>query len=228
MSKTIAITRTIVSTILCTPLMLSAWSVAHKVTLRQDHAGTFDYQSQTTITGDDAPTVNVSRSPASAVPAKLVAISASYDVSRPAVVDADQLNRHLSGVLKNKGQLIIEQCYKLRVCPVFVCGVLIHESGNGSSAFSRNKNNVAGIYDGKRKTYVNFDSVDQCIIKTISLLASHNYAGGKRKTVGEIQKYYCPVGAANDPKGINSHWLGGVLKWMKVVAEDENTYYAIN
>jgi len=44
-------------------------------------------------------------------------------------------------------------------------------------------------------------------------------AGGNPKDIGafivSLGKRYCPVGAKNDPQGLNQHWIGNVKKFQK-------------
>lgn len=140
-----------------------------------------------------------------------VEIGASYVISRETQVSPKKLDEKLKGVLKGKGSVIVSEAKKNHVCPLVLTAILIHESGNGSSAAARQKNNVAGIYDGKRKCNKSFDSVNDCIAYTAKLLGS-SYNG---QTLSSVQKRYCPVGAKNDPKGLNGQWLAGIVKTMR-------------
>lgn len=139
----------------------------------------------------------------------------SYNVTRPTAVTAAQLNAKFRGALKGKGSLIIAECRSHKIDPLFVSGVLIHESGNGSSRYSKSYNNVAGIMKGKKP--VQFKSVDDCIRYQIKLLSGKGYAGGGKQTIASIQAKYCPIKATNDPKGLNKYWQTGVLRWMKEI-----------
>lgn len=161
---------------------------------------------------------------ASPIPSEPQTVSGSYNVTKRAVIRATMLDTKFRGVLKGFGQHIIDQCRQRDLCPLFVAGVLMHESANGTSKFAKEKNNVSGIYDSKKKLYRTFDDVQQCIDFTIDLLASRNYAGRHRTTISQIQKLYCPVGADNDPKGINSHWQSGVRSWMTRIAGADTVY----
>jgi len=161
---------------------------------------------------------------ARAVPTVRQTVSLNYNVSKRAVVTAALLDSKLSGVLRGFGQHIIDRCRDNDLCPVFVSAVMMHESANGTSVFAKTKNNVSGIYDGRKKAYVEFNDVQQCINFTINLLANDSYAGNKRQTVSAIQKRYCPVGAANDPKGLNGEWASGVQRWMKKIVGSDSVY----
>jgi len=145
-------------------------------------------------------------------PVKAVKVDASYRVDVTSMVSSQVLDRHLKGVLKEKGEKIIAECHKNNICALFLTAILMHESANGQSQFAREKNNVSGIFlKGK---YHIFDSVDDCIEFTAKLLGGKMYAGGKNKTILGVQKVYCPVGAKNDPKGLNQHWLSGVIGYI--------------
>ncbi len=56
--------------------------------------------------------------------------------------------------------------------------------------------------------------MDECIEYSAKLLAGKIYR--KNPTIAGVQKIYCPVGAANDPKGINKYWLSGVMSKMRL------------
>ena len=156
---------------------------------------------------------------------KAVELSPEYRVNVSSVVNSSVLDQKLKGVLRNKGNVIISCARQYNICPIFLTAVLMHESANGCSNFAENKNNVAGIMrvakvkvKGKwinKSVPKEFDSVEECIRFTARLLGSETYAGGKRDTIGEIQQVYCPIGAKNDPKKLNGHWLGGVMGYME-------------
>ena len=115
--------------------------------------------------------------------------------------------------MKGKGQKLIDEARKNNLCPIFFAAVCAHESDIGKSYLSRQNNNVFGTFiKGK---YHTFESVDKSIeYAAKSLGRSKLYAGGDNFTILGIQQTYCPVGAGNDPKGINKYWLGGVMDWM--------------
>lgn len=144
--------------------------------------------------------------------------SSSYNVTKCSCVTSAELDRKLGGVLRGKGSLIVRESKAHSLDPLFVAGVIIHESGNGSSRYSKAYNNVAGIMNGKKP--VKFASVDECIRYQIRLLAGKGYVKSGRMTIESIQKRYCPVGASNDPKGLNKNWSTGVIAWMNRIKGD--------
>lgn len=36
-------------------------------------------------------------------------------------------------------------------------------------------------------------------------------------TIEKIQKKYAPIGASNDPTGLNNHWVNGVTKYYNML-----------
>jgi beta-N-acetylglucosaminidase len=120
---------------------------------------------------------------------------------------ADDLNKHLKGVLKDKGSKLLELQDKYGINAAFMAALVNSESGHGSSKAAKTKNNVAGIMgkDGLRS----FDSVEDCLDYLASLLKK-NYVNKGVDTISAVQKKYCPVGAENDPTGLNKNWLSSV------------------
>lgn len=120
----------------------------------------------------------------------------------------DKLNSILSGRLSGKGQFIYDTAKKYGVDPALAASIMMQETGGTSQALY-NKNNPGGIMtsSGLRQ----FGSLNEGIEYTIKNLGGKNYAG--KTTIGEIGATYAPVGAANDPRNLNSEWVGGVSKF---------------
>ena len=103
---------------------------------------------------------------------------------------------------------------KYGVDPRFLAAISMHETGNGTSSAFRNKNNAMGI--SNRKGPIRMSSVEASINKMAQTLAKPDgYYRGKT-TIGQIGKVYAPVGAANDPTGLNGYWAKGVAKNFKM------------
>lgn len=97
---------------------------------------------------------------------------------------------------------------KYGVDPALVKAVIQHETGNMSSKAAKNKNNFGGIMGkGGLRTY---GSAEEGIEAVAKLLATERYNG---KSIAQIGAIYAPVGAANDPTGLNNHWVTGVTKF---------------
>lgn len=81
------------------------------------------------------------------------------------------------------------------------------ETGNYTSKAFKEKNNVGGMMCSKG--LIEYSSLDEGITKFLINLKNNYFAIGL-DTIDKIQKKYCPVGAKNDPNGLNKHWLNGV------------------
>lgn len=100
---------------------------------------------------------------------------------------------------------------KYGVDPKVLAAISMHETANGKSSAFRNKNNAMGISDATGP--IDTGTVDASIDKMARLLAAGQrgegpYAG--KTTIAEIAGTYAPVGAGNDPRGLNSSWASGV------------------
>lgn len=154
-------------------------------------------------------------------------VDSSFDVTTEHIVTEDSLNQCLGGVLEGKGAVFLEACEKYRVSPAFIAAIAMHESGNGTSRYAREYNNVAGILTGSKPR--KFASVDDCINFTAKLIGTYPpYVKKGKKTVGEIQTVYCPVGAKNDPRGLNKHWTTGVVNSMNRILHKNEILLAQN
>lgn len=153
-----------------------------------------------------------------AIPCKAVKVDYNYRITNHSIITSHVLDKHLKGALKGKGATIIKASRDNNICPIFFTAVLMHESASGTSKFARERNNVAGIY--RNKGYCRFGTVNECISFTAKLLGGKLYGGGRNNTIGRVQTIYCPVGADNDPRGINKYWRDGVTRYMKTIFSD--------
>lgn len=133
-------------------------------------------------------------------------------------MDASWLNSKLDGVLQGKGELFIEAGRKYQINPSFLAAVSMHETGNGASNAARFKNNVAGMMG--KNGLKSYDSVEESIFDMARNLRQ-NYLDEGKLTIAQIGAKYAPIGAANDPTGLNNHWVNGVQRYMgRIVKTD--------
>ena len=85
-----------------------------------------------------------------------------------------------------------------------------HETGNYTSEAFKEKNNVGGMMCSSG--LISYSTLDDGIEAFVSNL-KYNYIDEGLDTIEKIQPKYCPIGAANDPKGLNKYWVGGVTKY---------------
>lgn len=91
-----------------------------------------------------------------------------------------------------------------------VVSISRHETGKWTSKAFLEKHNLGGIMcsTGLRQ----YGSLDEGIDAFVSLLKNRYFDRGL-DTIEKIQPVYCPIGASNDPKGLNQHWLPMVTKY---------------
>ena len=89
------------------------------------------------------------------------------------------------------------------------------ETGSWTSNIYNTKNNVGGMYCNG---FISYSSLDEGIDAFVSNLKRNYYDMGLN-TIELIGAKYCPVGAANDPTGINKNWVPGVTKFYQNLEE---------
>ena len=131
----------------------------------------------------------------------------NFNVTKMYTGTAADLDKHLKGVMKGKGSKLIELQNKYGINAAFLAALVNAESAHGTSSAARNKNNVAGIMSPESgyKEQVKFSSVDACL-EALAQNLSKNYVGQGLVTISQIHKKYCPIGAENDPTGLNKNW----------------------
>ena len=85
-----------------------------------------------------------------------------------------------------------------------------HETGNWSSSIFKNYHNMGGIIGSNG--FRQYNSLDDGIEDFVNLLDNY-YINNGRDTIELIGAKYCPVGASNDPTGLNQHWVPQVTKY---------------
>lgn len=85
------------------------------------------------------------------------------------------------------------------------------ETGTYTSEAFHKKNNVGGMMCNN--SLIAYASLDDGINAFVNNL-KNNYFDIGLNTLEKIQPKYCPIGAANDPKGLNKHWLSGTNRML--------------
>ena len=118
---------------------------------------------------------------------------------------ADDINRHLKGVLKGQGEKFLEMQEKYGINAAFLAGIVMNESANGTSDLAVKKNNVGGVrYPGSYK-FKTYDNVGDCIEHMAKFL-SNSYIKKGKTTIGTIAAKYCPVSDETDKDNLNQYW----------------------
>ena len=126
-----------------------------------------------------------------------------------------KLENNLDGKLSGSAVHFINAGKKYDIDPSLLSAIAIHETGNGSSKAVNEKLNVAGMMgkNGLRR----YDSIEDSIFDMARNLRK-NYLNQGKDTIAEIGAKYAPVGAANDPTGLNDHWTKGVSRHLNNLA----------
>ncbi|GGA47194.1 secretion protein [Kroppenstedtia guangzhouensis] len=116
------------------------------------------------------------------------------------------------GVFKGKGKVFIDAGERHGVDPILVAAIAMHETGNGTSDEVRDLNNPGGLRE--KNGPMSFSSLDEGIDRMTSNLY-RLYIKLGLTTPEKIGPKYAPVGAENDPLGLNKHWVTGIKAQMK-------------
>lgn len=122
-----------------------------------------------------------------------------------------KLESSLGGKLSGTSAHFINAGKKYDLDPNLLSAIAIHETGNGTSRAANEKNNIAGMMgkNGLRS----YDSVEESIFDMARNLRQ-NYLNQGKTTIAAIGAKYAPVGASNDPTGLNNHWVTGVNRQL--------------
>lgn len=122
-----------------------------------------------------------------------------------------KLENTLGGKLSGTSAHFINAGKKYDLDPNLLSAIAIHETGNGTSRAANEKNNIAGMMgkNGLRS----YDSVEESIFDMARNLRQ-NYLNEGKTTIASIGAKYAPVGAGNDPTGLNNHWVTGVKRQL--------------
>lgn len=126
-----------------------------------------------------------------------------------------KLENTLDGKLSGTATHFINAGKKYDLDPNLLSAIAIHETGNGSSRAVNEKNNVAGMMG--RNGLRSYESVEESIFDMARNLRE-NYLNKGKETIADIGAKYAPVGAANDPTGLNNHWTQGVSRQLNNLA----------
>lgn len=92
---------------------------------------------------------------------------------------------------------------------LIVVSISRHETGNWTSKAFNNNNNFGGIMTNNATQIKNYETYEEGLNDFVSILKKYYFDLGLN-TIEQIGAKYCPVGAKNDPNGLNKHWVGGV------------------
>lgn len=130
-------------------------------------------------------------------------------------INMDSFSSVLSkaGVFAGKESVLISVANEFGIDPVLMTAIALHETGFGTSNAVVNKNNPGGLMNpatGSRQLYV-FSTLEEGIHAMGQTLHNRIIKDGLN-TIEKLGQVYAPIGAANDPTGLNRHWVPNVTK----------------
>ncbi|MGM0208467.1 hypothetical protein IGI96_002987 [Enterococcus sp. DIV0421] len=101
---------------------------------------------------------------------------------------------------------------KYNVDPILLIAISLHETGWGKSAAVINHNNPSGQMKGS--TIIHFATLEEGLDMTGQTL---NNLWNERglNTIEKLSSAYAPIGAANDPTGLNVYWVPTVTSMIE-------------
>lgn len=118
-----------------------------------------------------------------------------------------------AGKLSGTQSTIIALSEEKGIDPVLFAAIAIHETGYGTSNAIVNKNNPGGLMDPKTgsKQLYSFPTLEDGLRAMANTLHNRIIRDGL-VTLEALGSVYAPIGAANDPNNLNSHWVPNVTK----------------
>jgi len=131
---------------------------------------------------------------------------------------------NLSENLKSLSSVFEDAGNAYNVPPALLAAIAEHETGKGTSNAFLNKKNAMGVSD--KTGPIAFGSPAESIYQMARLIGqganegTGPYAGVK--SIQDIANIYAPVGAENDPNGLNSSWTSGVTANIQKLSGQPN------
>lgn len=116
-----------------------------------------------------------------------------------------------AGVFKNYGNTFIQIAEKQGIDPVIMAAIAFHETGYGTSNAVKTKNNPGGLMNPNGSGLFVFATLNDGLESLGRTLHNRIVRDGKN-SIELLGSVYAPVGAANDPTGLNKNWVPTVTK----------------
>lgn len=109
-----------------------------------------------------------------------------------------------AGVLSDKGDTFLEIAAKQSIDPVLFAAISFNETAWGTSNAVISRNNPGGLMDSNG--LMTFSTLDEGL-EAMGLTLHNRIVVDGLDTIEKLGAVYCPVGAANDPTGMNARWI---------------------
>lgn len=107
-------------------------------------------------------------------------------------------------VLSNKANKYIEIAEKQGIDPVLFAAISLHESAWGKSNAVTTKNNPGGLMTATGLMV--FPTLDDGL-EAMGLTLHNRILIDGKITIEDLGAVYAPIGASNDPSGLNMYWV---------------------
>lgn len=132
------------------------------------------------------------------------------------------------GALQGRANDFMNVCKfsEINLDPFLMWSISMHETGFGHSDAINNLNNVGGIFKGGR--LYKYQSLYRGIVDMMLEIKFNGYydeveglfdGNTTQTTINQLGNIYCPVGASNDPTGLNKHWIPTISKHYNEMLE---------
>jgi hypothetical protein len=118
---------------------------------------------------------------------------------------ASGINKYLERGLAGYGAVFEQEARANKLDLYLLLAISIHETGRGKNTSG---NNVGGMMKGSggKMTFRTMSAGIAAMAKNLRVL----YIEDGLVTIPQIGSRYCPIGASNDPNGLNKYWVGSV------------------
>lgn len=130
-------------------------------------------------------------------------------------VNKQAFSSALGGVFAGKEQAFFDAAEEWGIDPVLMAAVAMHETANGTSNAVVNYNNPGGLMDpatGSTKLF-RFNTLEDGLNSMGKTLHNRIIKDGLN-TIEKLGSVYAPIGAANDPTGLNANWVPRVTGFV--------------
>ena len=149
------------------------------------------------------------------------AVSPGSSTVTGAQLDAYMAKKNPGSPLIGMGDVFVREGEANGIDPRALVSIARAESSLGSDPGARARNNAFGW--GPNQTFASW----QDNIATVAKGLKNGYLDEGKVTLAQIQAKYCPVGAANDPTGLNSNWLRNTTAIYGELGGDPNGSVAL-
>ena len=112
-----------------------------------------------------------------------------------------------AGVLQSTGDIMIALSTEFEIDPVLFAAIAFHETGWGTSRAVIVFNNPGGLMTAQG--LMRFETLEEGLRATARTLHNRIIRDGNN-TLEKLRDVYAPIGADNDPTGLNNNWIEGV------------------